>query len=196
MISIKVNQKEVDAVLKRIRSINPKIRNGVMFRAVQDAMIATEKYGQEQVLSGQVLNVRTGALRRSFQSITKQDNGDIYGLAGSGVRSGTRATFDGKKWSSNGRLPYAEIHETGGVILAKPGGWLTIPTAANKTPAGVMRFTYGEWKARKGKSKKQMFYFVKKVTIPARRYMTKIAMAMQGRVINVMMNRIKSEIGK
>jgi hypothetical protein len=200
MISIKIDQKQIRDLKKKLNSISPKVRNGVMFLAVQDAVTATEKYGQEQVLSGQVLKPRTGALRRSFQSIVKQDNGDIYGLVGSGVRSGGKATFNGKRWSATGRLPYAEIHETGGVIHAKPGGWLTIPTDANKTPAGVMRYTYGEWKAKvkgmKRGSKKQMFYFVKKVTIPARRYMTKIALGMQNRVVNIMLDRIRREVTK
>ena len=46
----------------------------------------------------------------------------------SGVRSGKR-------------LPYANIHERGGLITPKRGQYLTIPLAAAKTAAGAPRFT-------------------------------------------------------
>jgi len=82
---------------------------------------------------------------------------------------------------------YAPIHEYGGVIKAArayrkvPGGpYLNIPASANKTKAGVMRYTakdvfqMGGYIRRIGRrwgvmlGKQLMFTLHKEVTIPAR----------------------------
>jgi len=84
-------------------------------------------------------------------------------------------------------FPYANIHETGGVIKAKPGKFLTIPLGEALTPSGVPRFSAkevmddetkdtaiirtaaGAFIVHKRKTRWDfLFKLVKKVTIPAR----------------------------
>lgn len=75
-------------------------------------------------LSGQVLNVRTGALRRSIQETTQRIGTAIWG-----------------KVYSSGDVKYAGIHEFGGTIQ-HPGGTAYIPMAANflRGDSGPVRF--------------------------------------------------------
>lgn len=140
-----------------------------------DASIKTQ-------ISGVDLNVRSGFLRRSF-------NFEVHGtsLNTLGASNYTDAI-------------YAPIHQVGGTIFAKnaykgvPGGpYLNIPTPANQTPSGVMRYsaqqvfadggyvlrTKASWKAPyvvmlKGKA---MFALVKFVAIPKRMKFTETAEA-------------------
>lgn len=113
------------------------------------------------------LHTRTGALKRSLGfSVTRGQRGpklDVYS-------QGT---------------PHARIQELGGTITPKRAKWLTIPAAANLTPAGVTRQSARQIVSEGGiflrtkedglilvkpnpkKGKFEIyFYLLKKVTIP------------------------------
>jgi len=95
------------------------------------------------------LRVRSGNLRRSIKGVVKSVSGaksvDIRLSAGGGV--------------GRGLVNYAAIHEFGGTISAKGGGFLRFPaqTGTSHTGSEVHRGT--EW------------VMVRSVTIPARPYL-------------------------
>jgi len=72
------------------------------------------------------LRRRTGTLSRAFDSIS-------YGSNINNLRFVTGTVHQ--------EVPYANIHEFGGVIHAKPGKFLTIPLGAAKNLSGVAKFT-------------------------------------------------------
>lgn len=78
-------------------------------------------------LTGTVLNVRTGRLRRSIRSEVKQEEGG-WELA---LRAGGDGAADVK---------YARIHELGGVIRPTQSRFLAIPVGPALTPSGVARY--------------------------------------------------------
>ena len=79
----------------------------------------------KKFLSGQLLGVRTGSLRRSIVGVGVNDKG------APGMRIGV---FRGPA------LAYAGIHEHGGTILPKKAKSLAIPQPAVLTPAGVSKY--------------------------------------------------------
>lgn len=82
-------------------------------RGIDRATYRLEYTIKKKKLSGQVLNVRTGALRSSFHSIAAkyQSGVGVFGQVASDSR-------------------YGRIHEYGGVIKPKdPAGWLRFQTA-------------------------------------------------------------------
>ncbi len=94
---IKVELVGGDKVVAAIENITPRVLLRVQ-KAVRDTTIAVEGRAREK-LSGQVLNVRTGRLRRSITSkITEGESGAI-GTVGTNVS-------------------YARIHEFGGTTRA------------------------------------------------------------------------------
>lgn len=111
------------------------------------------------------LKGRTGELKRSWR----------FNVTGSGIK-----TLTGTVESVG--VSYASIHEYGGIIRAKGGKSLTIPTDWNKTKAGVTRMTARMVFDKGGfvrngiiflkqKGKKvptPMFILAKQVKIPAR----------------------------
>jgi len=125
---------------------------------------------EEQVhrnLGGKVLKRRTGHLARStlFRFVIHKGKDDYEIL------------FTTAK--------YGPIHERGGVIRPKRAKYLTIPLGANKTPAGVARYSAPEipdlfpivvkgklFLVRKDEKKGLIFYFLLKdrVRIPARKW--------------------------
>lgn len=107
-------------------------------------------------------------------------------MIGSGVRSGKR-------------VPYANIHETGGTIKPKNAKYLTIPTSANKTGAGQTRYSAPElFDSFKNKAffandmlflkqkggVKPMFSLKKRVEIPERKYLSRTLEQTQRKVMN------------
>lgn len=84
-----------------------------------------------QLLSGQVLGVRSGNLRRSlyFRVFADPD----------GLSAGVYVGADIKK------APQAAVQEFGGTISAKSAGALTIPLAPDLTNNGVMRVSAREF---------------------------------------------------
>jgi len=120
-----------------------------------------------------ILNVRSGRLRRSLQ----------FEVSGTNLKN-IQASVYSASVVGGSPVAYAPIHEYGGTIKAKnkykgvPGGpYLNIPTDANKTPAGVTRlnarqvFQAGGYIGGRvvfNNADEPMFYLVKSVTIPAR----------------------------
>jgi hypothetical protein len=87
-----------------------------------------QRYIQTQKLSGQSLDVRTGASRRAIFYRVEQAVG-----AGGVVTSQTVVVGGDLKVA-----PGLRIHEYGGTVTGKP--WLAIPLRAAQTPRGVARF--------------------------------------------------------
>jgi len=138
-------------------------------RFMVDISARAETIMKQNKLSGQILHRRTGALASSIQSFVTGDykNGTLRGVVGSGVRTG-------------GRLPYANIHATGGIIRPKNGKYLAIPIRAG----GDFAISSGMWNyktgPKRGTAKKRISHsskilswrFVKQVRIPKRDYVT------------------------
>lgn len=96
-------------------------------KAYRDAVLGAQKTTLNR-LNGDPIQSRTGTLARSI----------LPEVSGSTIASLVARIYSTAK--------YAPIHEYGGVVRARdkymrlPGGpYLNIPTAANKTAAGVMR---------------------------------------------------------
>ena len=106
-LSIEGKKKESIKLKKMSAKMIPNLKRGI-----DRATLRLERHIKSRKLSGQVLKVRTGRLRSSWMQ-----RGAEY-VAGTGV-SGRIAT----------NLIYARIHEYGGIIRAKPGGWLRFKTA-------------------------------------------------------------------
>jgi hypothetical protein len=87
---------------------------------VDKGLLETTGHIKKNKLSGQLLKVRTGTLRRSIEQRSRARGKKITGTIGS-------------------RLPYAKIQEEGGTVRPKKGQYLTIPTQFAKTAAGVVR---------------------------------------------------------
>lgn len=78
--------------------------------------------------SGQGVQTRSGALRRSFDNV----------WGGTDLDSMFVQSF-------SAGVPYASIQEEGGEVTPKRGNWLTIPLDAAKTAAGVTRKPARQW---------------------------------------------------
>lgn len=213
MITIKTDRTKIDALIKRIQSVSPKDRAQVIKKSLVAAALEVESHMQEKVLSGQVLKVRTGALRRSITSAVTDIDGDMIALIGSGVRQSRKATYDASqnRWNPDGRLPYADIQETGGVIKPRKAKYLAIPLPAALTAAGVLKKRprdYRDTFVRTSKSGNliifqkvgargkitALFVLKKSVTVPASRYMSITAEAMQDKVIDIMSRSVRRQL--
>lgn len=85
---------------------------------IGEAASELRDYIVERKLSGQLLNVRSGALR-------------------SGMR---HRKLGVGRWRVSNNLPYAQAHEDGATITPKRGKYLAIPVGKALTPAGVARY--------------------------------------------------------
>jgi len=197
MIEIKVDKQDVERVINKLKEISPDKRDGIAYKAMVDASLFVEQKLKMNI-SNKILHVRSGQLRNSIGSIVTHDGKQPEGIIGSGVRG-------------SGRMPYADIHETGGTITPKRVNWLTIPLRAALTPAGVPRgrardfentfFAYSKAGnlilfQRKGKGAVALFLLKKSVTIPARRYMSITAEECASQIADIMLNRINNEFNK
>jgi phage gpG-like protein len=190
MIEIRMDKRQIEGIRDKLKKLSPLDRDSVTYKWMKDFGIEGEKIMRTDILAGQVLHKRTGMLANSFSSRVGMENKTVVLRIGSGVRHGGWAQQGETRYSGQGRLPYAEIHETGGVIRPKKGKYLTIPFPYNQTPAGVTKMSARRMfqqypdttfiakgiifrKLRKSdKSIQPMFWLKKSVTIPARRYMT------------------------
>ena len=84
-----------EAVLARLDALPPKLR-AALYRKLSYLTLYLEGYIKTQKLSGQVLNVVTGRLRRSIYSRVTQSDTEVIGSV-----------------SSSGDVKYAAIHEFG-----------------------------------------------------------------------------------
>jgi len=138
---------------------------------------------RDNLISGQVLTPRTGNLRRRvFSTVTKRGTGWVLRVGVHGV-------------------PYAAIHEMGGVVKAKSGKWLTIPLEGAKTAVGVTRGKARSFKntfflktksgnlfimqnpKKKGKAPIPLFLLRKSVVIPRRSYVLRGTQERIGQVL-------------
>jgi len=194
--SIKVDSAEVEKYLKEFPAVTFEQARAVYAKAVLAADTETKRNATD------VLNVRTGALRRSIQS-------EVIGFDLHSLRA---SVFSGAYHGSKPVI-YAPIHEFGGTVKAKnkylrvPGGpYLNIPIGENKTPdAGVMRmtarmvFNKGGYirKSKRGKwivflESEPMFVLVKQVKIKPRLGMRKAA----DRQVEIILRDLKNIVGE
>lgn len=99
MVSVTVSGAE--AVEARLRHASERVRP-FLVEAVTKETLALQAHVIQDKLSGQVLHVRTGTLRRSITERVTETGETIQGIVGT-------------------NLPYGRIHEMGGVIH-HPGG--------------------------------------------------------------------------
>jgi phage gpG-like protein len=169
-------------LVAKFTSLSSAARNNV-----RDAVVDLQYRLQARIrelLSGEVLDPRTGNLRGSINADPLQDNGNE-------VR-GTVSTD----------LIYAAIHEFGGTITPKTAQYLTIPLEAVLTAAGVARysareiidapsmggfegtfFAKGVLFGRRGRGDLTPLFALKtSVTLPARPYMRRGLQDIEGEV--------------
>ncbi len=89
-----------EALLARLKNIPVKMRRALV-TAVTRLSVETQRKVMVEKLSGQVLHVRTGTLRRSINREVTEEADGVFAIVGTNVR-------------------YAAIHEYGGTILLKP----------------------------------------------------------------------------
>ena len=168
---------QLEWVKNAIKKLNPREQENAARRGFIKLAAATEAELKNKTLRGQILNVRSGRLRSSIGSKVRRVNGDFFAVIGSGVRSGRR-------------VPYANIHEVGGVIKPKASnksGFLWIPVRAGSGFA----IAQGLSKKRISFSSKVLKYIpVRSVTIPARRYMSRTVSRIERVAVGIMLKEI------
>jgi phage gpG-like protein len=111
-VKVKIDKTKLDALLQ---SAPERLHEGVR-SGLEEFLQDVQRTVVGEKLSGQVLHVRTGALRRSIQYAIEETGRGFLGKIGS-------------------NLVYAAIHEYGGIISARlrplkfktDRGWVTIP---------------------------------------------------------------------
>lgn len=94
---------------------------------LRDSLYKTQRHIQENLLSGQEVDVRTGALRRSWQTSVSRSLSQISGQVGI---------------SSDTVKVYAQKLNFGGWIRPTSAKYLAIPLDKAKTARGVLRGKY------------------------------------------------------
>jgi len=193
MIDLKIDKRDVDKLMRKLKNIDISKRPKILLQGLKRAAIMVERKLKANV-SGRILKRRTGHLAKSIQNKVIVQDKNISAVIGSGVRTGKR-------------LPYANIHETGGAITPKNVRFLTIPLKENLTPAGTARFTARElfedypgdvfigkgviFLKKRGNKVSPMFALKKSVRIPQRRYLSRTVEQMRKRVISVLKGSIE-----
>lgn len=175
-IELIVSESDLKDLRSRLDSINIRKRDGFLMRSFQQAAVVVERKLKSNV-TDRILKRRSGHLAQSIQTSVYQDGaGTVTARIGSGALN-------------NRRMPYSEIHETGGVITPKSVKYLTIPLEAALTNSGVpKKASAREWKdtfvgrskggaliifQKTGKKSIVPLYVLKRsVKIPARYYMS------------------------
>lgn len=200
MIELTLDKKQLKRFTKKLNGINPRDRAGAISKAFRAVALETEKHMKTSVLSGQVLKARTGRLRASIGSVVTNNDEGIVGLIGSGVRQGDR-------------VPYANIHETGGILRPKIAKYLAIPLKNALTAAGALKKKPREWantfvtRSKNGnlfimqhRGKRglgaviALFLLKKSVKIPARHYMERTKEAIAPKLLDIMTRSIDRQI--
>lgn len=86
-MSVKVTVIGADAVAARFRYMSPKMQ-AAMAKNIKRLAFILQRYIKESKLSGQVLNARTGTLRRSIAVTVDEQPGHIIGHVGTVVKYG------------------------------------------------------------------------------------------------------------
>lgn len=186
-VDVTIRAGDVARIIKKLETLKPAGRNAVLSSAWRRGTLFMENQ-LKQAISGPILKVRTGHLRNSIGSQITFETGRIKSVIGSGARTGRR-------------LPYANIHETGGVIRPKRGKYLAIPIGNMRTAAGVGKMPARDFfRANKssafivngivynavGKTGISPSYVLKRsVTIPARHYMSLTVQKFGGNVVKI-----------
>jgi phage gpG-like protein len=180
MLQISFKKEDLDSIKEMLKGMDTKKQDSTICRGFAKATLLLES--ELQIAATRKIHVRTGRLRGSITSkMFYDDSGVLSAYIGSGARTGDP-------------LPYAGIHEYGGTVRPVRHKYLTIPLRANKTAAGVMRFSASElistgntfvrpsksfnlilFLKDKMKTKTKaipMFVLVKSVNIPARKYLS------------------------
>lgn len=198
MITLTFDKKQLERITDKIKSISPAASNSVTRKAFTDLTLETESR-LKQNLSGSILKVRSGRLRSSIGSKVMDQGKNLLGEVGSGVRQG-------------GRVPYANIHETGGTITPKRTQYLAIPLPAALTSAGVLRAKPRDWpntfiaksaagnliifQRKLGKGAIALFVLKKSVKIPASEYMSRTVDNIAAKASEIMNRSIERELAK
>lgn len=197
MITFTIDKKQLERLTEKIRSISPTAENSITRKAFTDLTLETEK--QLKLNTASILHVRSGRLRSSISSRVYERGKDLIGEVGSGVRQGDR-------------VPYANIHETGGVIRPVNKKYLAIPLPPALTSAGVLRQKPRDYantfvaksnagnliifQRTLGKGAIALFVLKKSVTIPRRRYMSRTVEEIAPRAFEIMNRSIERELAK
>ncbi len=198
MIEFSLNEDQIKKLGKKLDSLSPNDRNSVTKKAWVSLTLKTED-ALSLNITNKILNVRTNRLRGSISSRVVQTKDNIEGIVGSGVRQGDR-------------VPYANIHETGGTIRPKNGRWLTIPLEAAKTKAGDIRgisardfpntfvkihsSDRGTIYQKQGNAVVALFLLRKKVVIPSRRYMSRTLEQIKPKAFEILMSATEKELNR
>jgi len=122
----------VKAAQDWLRGFAPRLY-GRMLTTMKRMAIVTQTMVKEYKLSGQVLKVRTGTLRRSINQKVYSDAKEIRAVVGTNV-------------------PYAGIHEYGGIVPAVSGKLMVFPASGVEqkflTARGSLRKRYKTAKFR------------------------------------------------
>jgi len=188
MIEATLKADDLQKIFKKLDKVSPDKANNIMFRGMRSASLAVERQLKLN-LSGKMLKTRTGRLRASIGSMVTKRGIEIMALIGSGVRN------------AKGRVKYANIQETGGIIRAKSGKFLAIPLPAALTPAGVPKKTSpldyvntfiakGVIFQKKGKKFTPLYALKKSVRIPASKYLSKTLTETNRRVVGILLKTI------
>lgn len=168
-------------IKKLLAALSPQTRGGAAEKGLTNVTLKGEAELKSWALSGGVLNVRTGRFRASIGSVVARVGQEIVGTVGSGVRTGER-------------VPYANIHEYGGVIKPLPSnrsGFLWIPVRAGSGFA----VEQGLSNKRVSFSSKVLAVIpVRQVTIPARHYLSKTRDRIDKVALDIMVKAIKDEV--
>lgn len=194
MIKAKFSQEDYARIMQKLKRVAPNERSRVMFNSMKVVGMYLRNALVKNV-SGKILKRRSGNLAQSIESKVIPKVNGISVVTGSGVQRGNR-------------LPYADIHETGGIIRPKNAKYLTIPAKANQTATGQTRFTAPELfsayagqlyfsggalilKKSPGSKGKVMFFLKKQVEIPARRYLSRTLEEMQRKIVNILLMGVR-----
>lgn len=196
MIELTLNVNDRRKLIGKLDAVSPQGRMSVTKKAWTVLTLKAED-ALALNITNKILNVRTNRLRGSISSRVIQTKDNIEGIVGSGVRQGDR-------------VPYANIHETGGTIRPKNSRWLTIPLKAAKTKGGDLRgisardfpntfvrihsAERGTIYQRQGNAVVALFLLRKKAVIPARRYMSRTLEQIQPKVMEILMAEIEKEL--
>jgi len=200
MITLTFDKREFDKLSEKLSRLSPTAQNSITRQAFTE--LTTETEGQLlRNVSGKILHVRSHGLAGSIGSRVYQEGNTLVGIVGSGARQG-----------GSGRMPYANIHETGGVIKPKKGKFLWIPIRAGSDFAmnlvgdrsiGGLSLSKAGFSRKDGKiigksysSKILKWIPVRQVTIPARRYMSRTAEEIAPRISEIMNRSIERQLGK
>lgn len=124
MIEIRMDVEGTQRVTQQFQGL-PKAVHGASLEGMRRVGIGLQRHLNGNILSGQLLKVRTGNLRRAT----------FYRVEDTPSRVSAVLGIDSRK------APYGRIHEKGGTIRPKRARHLTIPLQAVLTGAGVARFT-------------------------------------------------------